>query len=273
MRITNALLFSCACALPKTLLSLKTRPEFAIFVIALVSFVPTLLAGEVIAEAQPSEILNWIRSAEKSGRLEVDFYPPEKRPTQYAGWTDFELTLEYKYEQQMKWKFTREKTVNVTIYPTFTTIKPLMSHTVKLPDNLNNSTWYESELGRHELDHIAIGSHPRLILLATHLVKSIITIKRQADRITDVNQKWAQEEITKEVNLRSQAVQSLVADNNKRLDDLTRHGARELDDRARFFDRLFLKENLDESKFAYLGDTLKLIESPEYRNATIQFTH
>jgi len=69
------------------------------------------------------KVLTWIRSAEKSGRLEVDFYPPEKRPTQYAGWTDFELTLEYKYEQQMKWKITREKTVNVTIYPTFTTIK------------------------------------------------------------------------------------------------------------------------------------------------------
>ncbi|MEI8018479.1 MAG: hypothetical protein WCH39_09775 [Schlesneria sp.] len=273
MRMNIARLYLCAFTWWQTHSSSKTRPDFAIMMIALSAFGPTMFAGEVISEAEPSEVLTWIRSAERSGRLEVDFYPPDKRPTQYAGWTDFELTLEYKYDQQMKWKFTREKTVNVTIYPNFTTIKPLMSHTVKLPDSLNASTWYQSELGRHELDHITIGSHPRLILLTTHLVKSIVTIKSQADRITDVNQKWAQEEITKEVNRRSQAVQSLVADNNKRLDDLTRHGAREIDDRSGFFDRLFLKENLDESKFAYLGDILKLIESPEYRNATIQFPH
>ena len=273
MRMNIARLYLCAFTWWQTHSSSKTRPDFAILMIALSAFGQTLFAGEVFTEAKPSEVLTWIRSAERSGRLEVDFYPPDKRPTQYAGWTDFELTLEYKYEQQMKWKFTREKTVNVTIYPTFTTIKPLMSHTVKLPDSLYASSWHESELGRHELDHIAIGSHPRLILLTTHLVKNIVTIKSQADRITDVNQKWAQEEITKEVNRRSQAVQSLVSDNNKRLDDLTRHGAREIDDRTGFFDRLFLKENLDESKFAYLGDVLKLIDSPEYRNATIQFPH
>ncbi len=271
MRMIIARLFLCAFAWWQTLFSSTNRPDFAIVMIALTAVGPTLLAGEAVSETEPSKVLTWIRSAEKSGRLEVDFYPPEKRPTQYAGWTDFELTLEYKYEQQMKWKITREKTVNVTIYPTFTTIKPLVSHTVKLPDSLNASTWHESELGRHELDHISIGSHPRLTLLATQLVKSIVTIKRQADRITDVNQKWAQEEITKEVNNRSHAIQTLVIDNNKRLDDLTRHGAKELDDRARFFDRLFLKENLDESKFTYLGDVLKLLDSPDYRNATLQF--
>jgi hypothetical protein len=273
MRMNLARLFLCAFPWWQSLSSSKTRPDSAILMIALSAVGSTLFAGEAIPEASPSDVLKWIQSAEKSGRLEVDFYPPDKRPSQYAGWTEFELTLEYKYEQQMKWKIARDKTVNVIIYPTFSTIKPLMSHTVKLPDSLNASTWHESELGRHELDHIAIGSHPRLILLSTHLVKSIVTVKRQADRITDVNQKWAQEEITKEVNSRSQAVQSLVAETNKRLDDLSRHGARELDDRAHFFDRLFLKENLDESKFVYLGDVLKLIESPEYRNATIQFPH
>jgi nicotinamide riboside kinase len=273
MRMISARLFLCAFAWWQPLFLSKTRPGFAILAIVYFATGPSLIAAEAISDSKPSEVLAWIRSAEKSGRLEVDFYPPDKRPTQFAGWTDFELTLEYKYDQQMKWKIARDKTVNVIIYPSFTTIKPLMSHNVKLPESLDASTWYESTLGRHELDHIAIGSHPRVILLATHLVKNIVTIKRQADRITDVNQKWAQDEITKEVNNRSQALQSLVTDNNKRLDELTRHGAREIDDRARFFDRLFLKENLDESKFAYLGDSLKLIESEEYRNATIQFPH
>jgi len=128
-----------------------------------------------------------------------------------------------------------------------------------------------NRVGRHELDHISIGSHPRLTLLATLLVKSIVTIKRRRIRITDVNQRWAQERSQKSQQVEAMQFKHWSSITTNAWIELTRHGARELDDRARFFDRLFLKENLDESKFTYLGDVLKLLDSPDYRNATLQF--
>jgi hypothetical protein len=117
----------------------------------------------------------------------------------------------------------------------------------------------------------AIGSHPRLIMLSRHLLKNMGTLNRSADRVADVTRQWAEESITAEVSERSKAIQSLISRNNVKLDDLTRHGGRAIPARDAFFERLYLKENLDECKFPYLSESLKLLEVDEYRNAKSLF--
>ena len=226
-----------------------------------------------LVESTSPELVQWIEAAKMSGRLEVEFYPANKRPKPFDGWTDFNLTMEYKYDHSIKWKGMKGQALDVSIVPAFTSVKPLISHIIKLPESIDQEHWYTTELGRHELDHVAIGSHPRLMMLATHLVKNLGRLTRSADRVTDVSQKWAQEEINRAVDSRTQSIHALVVSNNERLDALTRHGVRKLAERREFFDRLFLKENLDESKFSFLGESMKLLDSKEYQEAKLQFPH
>jgi len=226
-----------------------------------------------VVDSTSPEVVKWIEASKMSGRLEVEFYPPNKRPKPFDGWTDFNLTMEYKYDHSIKWKGVKGQTLDVSIVPAFTSVKPLISHIIKLPESIDHDQWYTSVLGRHELDHVAIGSHPRLMMLASHLVKNLGRLTRTADRVTDVTQKWAQEEINQAVDVRTRSLHALVVSNNERLDALTRHGARKLAERGEFFDRLFLKENLDESKFSFLGESMKLLDSKEYQEATLQFPH
>ena len=266
MRNLIARLDVCAAAFHFNFLRSATLVSAAIMAFAVLPIVPPTFASDVECERE-----KWIKSAQDSGRLKVDFYSPDQQPNAFPGWTDFDLTLEYKYDQKTRWTPTKGNKVTVTIVPTFSVIKPLVSHTIKLPVSIDTALWHESILGRHELDHVAIGSHPRLILLTTHLVKSIGTVKRTVERVADVTQKWAQESIASEVNDRRRAVQLLVTSNNERLDELTRHGGRDIAGRDAFFDRLFLKENLDESKFEYLGDVIKLLETEDYRRANVHF--
>ena len=218
-----------------------------------------------------AEIVEWIRSAEESGLLKVDFYDPQKPTKAYPGWTDFEYTVEYKFNHRTRWKPTKKNTFAVTIAPTFTSIEPIVSHVIKLPSTIDPALWHESVLGRHELDHVAIGSHPRLIMLSTYLLKNMRTLNRSADRVADVTPKWAEDSVTAEVSDRRRAIQGLISTNNEKLDVVTSHGGRVLREREVFFDRLYMKENLDDSKFPYIGEALNLLETDEYRNAKSLF--
>ena len=223
------------------------------------------------ADEPSPPVVEWIRTASESGALTVDFYDPAKRTKAYPGWTEFQFTLEYKFNHQTRWKSKKGNHYSVTIIPTFTFVEPTVTHAIQLPRSIDASTWHESVLGSHELDHVAIGSHPRLILLSTHLLKTMGTLSRNAATVQDVTQKWVDESIRIEVDGRSKAIQQLISHNNEKLDELTQHGGRAIRERDAFFDRLYLKENLDESKFRYLGESLKLLETEEYRNATSLF--
>ncbi|WP_373653643.1 hypothetical protein [Schlesneria sp. DSM 10557] len=247
-------------------------------------FLLLCLAGEFVCSEEslePSSTCNtreqevavWIEKARNSGCLDVEFYPANKRPKPFDGWTDFHLSLEYKYNHNVRWKGAKGKVLDVSIVPAFTTIKPSISHMIKLPESIERDQWHTSVLGRHELDHVAIGMHPRLMMLATHLVKNLGRLSRTAGSTSEVTLKWAQEEINSAVDARTQALHSLVVINNERLDSLTRHGGRDLVERGTFFERLYLKENLDEVKFRFLGESMKLLDTKEYQEATLPFPH
>lgn len=255
--------------------------EFAsrsIFCKSVVSLICSIAFGfvpesrEVLsADESPLPAVKWIRSATESGALKVDFYDPQNRPKSFPGWTDFHFSLEYKFSHQTRWKSKKGNTYSVTIVPTFTFIEPIVTHAIQLPRTIDELSWHESALGSHELDHVAIGSHPRLLLLSTYLLKNMGTLNRSADQAEDVTQEWIEASITTEVNDRRKAIHQLIAQNNEKLDELTRHGGRAIRERDAFFDRLYLKENLDESKFRYLGESLKLLETEEYRLSTSLF--
>jgi len=220
----------------------------------------------------PAAIGAWVQSQVDDGRLTVNFYDRSKPPKQFPGWTDFEFRLEYTYDYQVELvsKTRRKGSPQVAILvPTFKQIEVPIKHRIELPDHLKSDRWYEFPLPQHELDHVRVGLHPRLVLLGRQLVKSLNRIEVEGATPADLKYEWVEKQINDRMTLRRDAIQNLVASINRKLDADTNHGAVPLPNADEFMSRLYLKENLDEMKFPYLAEVLDLVRSAEYQQAQL----
>ena len=214
----------------------------------------------------------WVKEQIDNRRLKVEFYDPAKPPQPYPGWTEFEFRMEYRCDYQLEQPRKKRKGEfgNPTaILPTFTRIDVPITHRMQLPKGLESDRWYEAVLARHELDHVRVGLHPRLVMLGKHLVKKVARIPISVER-KEVTKEWISDKINAEIAPRRDAFKALVMGINRKIDTLTNHGAIPLQNREEFLAGLYLKENLDDMKFPYLTEVLDLIETREYRQAQVQ---
>jgi hypothetical protein len=236
-----------------------------ILAMALIGLSRELLAADP-AEALPSV---WVKDQIREGRLKVEFYEPGK-PREFEGWTQFEFRFEFQFECQINWPQKKPRAGPVVLIPTFSKVQVPVTHRMELPRALEGERWYDATLARHELEHVRVGSHPRLAMLVRHLVKKLRRVDRVVENPADVNPEWVQKQLEEELALRRNAIQSLVLDINRHIDKVTQHGARRLEDREQFFVELYLKECLDEMSFPFLPDVLDLIDTREYQSARVQ---
>ena len=244
--------------------------KFAASIALALAFNWTVGSWSLRADDKPEPALStWIKELKDSGRLTVEFYEPGQ-PRQYEGWTVFEYKLFFEYECQLEWPRKKPRAGSVAIVSKFTKVELPVTHRMELPKRLEGERWYETTLARHELDHVRVGTHPRLAMLGKHLVKKLNRLERTVEKPADVTRDWTRKQIDDEVLRRKDAIEKLVMDINRHIDKVTRHGARPLENREQFLAELFLKENLDEMKFPYLADALDLLDTREYLQARVQ---
>lgn len=221
-------------------------------------------------EPASNKVSTWVDGLTRSGHLKVEYYDPARPPKPYPGWTQFEFSLDYRYEYRMDWTPRKAGGVAVVVTPDFQQLDLPVLHRVQLPMTLKSNRWFETGLGRHELDHVRVGMHPRLAMLGKHLMSKVRRLDGIVNQPDDVTQAWVQKRVDAEMAPRRDAIQALVLAINSKLDTLTNHGATELPEREEFLSKLYLKENLDEMKFPYLPQALDLISKPEYQRVRIQ---
>lgn len=216
-------------------------------------------------EPSPVATAAWVKEQIADGRLTVEFYDPSKPPRPFPGWTDFEFRLEYQYKYRVEaLKGKKGARASVVILPTFTKIEVPVKNRMLLPATAKSERWYEGALARHELEHVRIGTHPRLMLLGKHLVQKVSRIETPAKAISDATPDWVAARLDDVVAPRRDAIQALVAGINRKVDKDTNHGQIPLPNLEDFLANLFLKDHLDEMKFAYLAEVLDLVGTPEY---------
>jgi hypothetical protein len=212
-------------------------------------------------EPSPAAVAVWIKTQIKDERLKVEFYDPLKPPKKFPGWTDFEFRVIYEYEYRFAMHTKKKQKIGVIeIKPKFTRVDIPVTNRTLLPNSLAGETWYQAPLAKHELEHIRVGLHPRLVLLTRHLVEKIEVIEVPAESLTAKH-------VDEAVAIRKDAIQAFVTRIKAKIDSVTRHGATPYPDWDLFLDGLYMKENLDEFKFPYLSEVLDLIESPDYKKA------
>lgn len=209
----------------------------------------------------------WIKPAFASGRTKIEFYDPAKDPREFPGWTVFDSDLNYQYDYEYQIRDDLKKKLIVTLEPTFTKVELVVRHKVQLPQSYQSARVWESPLAQHELEHVAIGAHRRAAMLAEHLIRRVRQVERTIGKRNEITQEWVQMAIHEELTPRREALDELLKANNRKLDNLTGHGARPLADRDAFYAEMYLKENLDEMKFPYLHEVLDLLDQRDYQAA------
>jgi len=243
-----------------------TQPLVCSMLLAVLS----LTTSRYLIAADPAEIASppdWIKPAFHRGHVTVEFSDPTQKPRDYPGWTKFESKLTYLFHYEYQTETAPEKKLAVTLTPKFKKLNWEVHHQIQLPEHLQTPRVWEAPLARHELDHVGIGAHHRLALLADHLVRKIQRIERTVEKGSLVDRAWAELAIRDEITPRREAIDELIKANNRKLDKLTGHGQRGLEDHEAFFSTMYLKENLDEMKFPYLAEVRELLTTREYQAA------
>lgn len=186
------------------------------------------------------------------------------------GWADFHIQLKHTFKYDMTKQLKKNRwQVKVTVTKFESQME--LTHLVRMPAPTKSPTIWQSQLLRHEFDHVAVGLDPRPLMLLKYLLNRLPTM----ERTLEPKQKPSNELITKwideAIDARLTAVRSIITQNNITLDKVSQHGGIPVPERAAFFAKLYTKENLAELKFPFIDDVLPLLESPDYQAAEPRF--
>jgi hypothetical protein len=148
----------------------------------------------------------------------------------------------------------------VRIMVSFFDVEVSPSHRILLSTDFRPTRPWDSALLRHEFDHVAISSDPRLLSILHSLDGRRSTLLVSAPKIGRPNDAWAKTQIEESSKTFQHAVENLVNTYYVRLDDISAHGIRAIDDRKKFFMQIYSIDDLESLDFEYLEDVREQVE-------------
>jgi hypothetical protein len=202
------------------------------------------------------------------GHVRFQFYDPRIDRYERPGITRFFAAYKWTFRFDVRSRKQGDE-LRVTVLPKFDRIEVELDHVIHLPKHYDNEALFQRSLVLHEFDHVAISSDPRPRRLVEHLVRKLTVVERLVDVDQPVNESLAREIVNDELARREEAVRALIDFNNRRLDQLSAHGNRDLEDRKQFFATLYTRENLEAAKFLYLREVADLLRRPDFTNVEL----
>ena len=212
----------------------------------------------------------YFRQLIDTGGVKFEFYDRRPEGQRWPGRANFWLNVPY----QTTYRYRTEPVGNkklLTIDVTLESVKFELSHKLVLPRSLNHARSWRQRLMKHEFDHVAISSDPRMFMLVEHLHRNVKQIKATVAESETPDKKFLLSRIEKEFAARRDAVNQLIRANYVLLDKVSRHGVAPIPNRRLFFESLYTKSNLDAAGFAYTGEVLGLLKSKAYREAKLLY--
>jgi hypothetical protein len=197
------------------------------------------------------------------GKVEFEFYDPATNPREFDGETHFEFRVEYSFRYSFRIR-SRDDAKFVFVNPSFNRIDILCQNHVFIPMRFQHDKFWQTKLVDHEFEHVRVNCDQRPRLLADYLLKRIDRFEISLGPDEDFDEQKIEEIIGSEVvKIRTEIIRIIQA-NNDYLDELTRHGLKDLEDPEAFFAELYSVANLKKENFIFLEDVANLIESEEF---------
>ena len=201
---------------------------------------------------------------EAAGRVTYDSYDPATERLEHTGQTHYRLQHHRNYTYQARVRADRAgRTLVLSVRSK--DVEVWVEHTVRLPRGHDPEAepWYKALL-EHERDHVAVSTDERPRLLLRELLARPETLTRPLAPGSTPDRALAEAMVTEAAKSYQDAVDRLILDNYKRLDDLTDHGSRPIPDRARFFEDLYAPEELARLGFPFLDRVRPLLRGEAY---------
>lgn len=208
----------------------------------------------------------------EAGKVEFEFYDPERNPQRYPGQTTyfFHVAQQYRFQYEIDRQGAK---ASLAIRPTMRQVTCRVEHKMLLPKRLDTDHRWNDPLLRHEFDHVAVSTDPRVPLLAEHLLRKICKLTVEIDPRQAVDNQYVDRIVQEEIGRRREAVIELIRANYQRLDDVTRHGTRPIADRESFFKSFYTQAELRKSGFRYLAEATDLLGSRAYAKTPLSYVH
>lgn len=228
---------------------------------------PAATAHEPIPdESAPQELKRLIAH----GKVKVVYDSDPEFVMAGRGWADFLVRLDHSFKYDLE-KSRKNGRWKVQVAITKMEAKIELTHLIRMPASFKSPDIWQSQILRHEFDHVAVSLDPRAMLLLRHLVEHLTNIERTLEPGESPSNGLIARLVNEEIDRRRQAVIELMRQNNRLLDKLGAHGLQPIPNRAAFFAKLYTKEHLAEQKFPFVEEVLDLLETPEFANAKLPF--
>ncbi len=141
-----------------------------------------------------------------------------------------------------------------------------ISHTVILLSQKTVADAWEDKILKHEFDHVAISTDPRVAQLVRSQVGTSFTfvVATESPQV-ELTENQVLAKVREELDKRRDKIRECVQSNYDLLDSASTSGTRAIQDRNKFFEQLYLRENLLKCGLELNEDLKKLIASAKYK--------
>ncbi len=135
-----------------------------------------------------------------------------------------------------------------------------VEHRIMLSDKFHPTKPWETPLLRHEFDHIAVSTDPRLLAMMESLNRAEVVIATALDQGQEHSSKRFDDEVHAYVKRFQKSIEELVNDRYRKLDEASNNGLQAVADRSTFFRKLYSPQELENEKYEYLGLVLPAVK-------------
>jgi len=218
------------------------------------------VVGEFALPAAPEQFVDLV----ERGKVEFEFYDHKKDPRKFPAETRFEFSLTFEYRYTFDIRETNGQRTAV-IKPRLSDLKIDSPNKIFLPTTFRSEKIWSIWVVAHEFEHVRLNCDARPRLLTEYLLKQIKIMDQTLAAGESVDKDKIEESYSASVKVIRDEVVRIIQANNDYLDEVTRHGAKKLEDPEAFFAELYTAENLAKHEFAYLDDARTLLQSRIYR--------
>lgn len=199
-------------------------------------------------------------------RSKVKFRLYETKPLdqRYVGETHFDYSVRYQFSFRQRSGYSGGDNI-ARGSVRFGSIIVTPKIEVRIPKRYADQAMWESDLVRHEMEHVRINADPRIALLLRKRISNIKQFEIAMQQPGHATKSQVQAFVESRVNEQVAEVTRLVQTNNDVFDRLTSHGIRPGAIEESFFLRLYTLENLQEHDFETSG-VASLLRSKRYRS-------
>lgn len=226
-----------------------------VFLIWLTGYSENVIGQEIVDRAK------WLTSAPAeyqrlldAGNVTIQASDALLQQKDKVGATEYKLQVGYRFSYKMESNTQQDGIQHARVRVTYQRPKFRISHTIHVESNYNPPDPWSHRLMKHEMDHLAISTDPRVRAIVDGVLGGSLLIDLRWEQTSPPSDRQIRESLGDKSVERISDIERLIQIAYDELDDLSAQGNRRIDARGSFFKQLYSVEWLRSTKLKSFDD-------------------